>query len=102
MAKIIRGTTPPIIVRFNFDASIITTVFLTIAQSGATVIEKDIDDAEVDGVNMTFTLTQAETLLLTAGVAALYQVRFMKSDGAWADDIGSFEVGGILKEGVIT
>jgi len=34
MAEIIRGTTPPITVRFNFDASIITTLYLTIAQNG--------------------------------------------------------------------
>lgn len=102
MAKIIRGTTPPITVRFNFAASTITTIFLTISQSGASVIEKDIADGEVDGTDMIFTLTQTETLLLTAGVAALYQVRFLTSDGAWATDIGSFEVGDILKEGAIT
>jgi hypothetical protein len=102
MAEIIRGTTPPITVRFNFEASIITTLYLTITQSGAAVIEKDLTDGEVDGTDIVFTLTQTETLLLTAGVAALLQVRFLASDGAFASKILDLSVSDILKEGEIT
>ena len=102
MAEIIRGTTPPITVRFNFDASIITTLYLTISQNGAMVIEKDIADGAVDGNDIVFTLTQAETLLLEEGVAALLQVRFLTSDGAFASSMVDLSVGGILKEGAIT
>ena len=101
MAEIIRGTTPPVTVRFNFEADTITLLYLTIAQSGATVIEKELDDGVVDGTDIVFSFTQAETLLLNSNVAALLQVRFLTSDGAFASKTLDLSVSDVLKDGAI-
>ena len=66
MAKIIRGTTPTITYNFNtIRVANITSAYLTIKQSGRTVLEKTLSDAIIGDKSLSWTLTQAETLAFT-------------------------------------
>lgn len=103
MIEIGRGTTPPITVKFNVPASTLDALFLTITQQDETIIEKDLTDAEIDGNNAVFHLTQEETLLLEAGedAVALMQVRWVIDGRADKTNIIEVSISDILKEGVI-
>ena len=61
---IIRGTTPTIEFRFK-DVAVdeIVTAILSLQQLGKTIVERDISSAEVDE-NLSWKLTQEETLSL--------------------------------------
>lgn len=98
--EIIRGTTPPITIKFNFDASTITVLFLTIAQQDETIIEKELDAGVVGADNIVFTLSQAETLSL-APETALLQIRYRIGDGAFATKLVDLNVSDVLKDGEI-
>ena len=65
MAQIIRGTTPTIEFRFNdIEVGEITKAVLTLKQSGTIIIEKQIADATTGESSISWTLSQADTLLL--------------------------------------
>lgn len=101
MLEITRGTTCPISITFNVLASTVTLLYLTINQSDATVIEKQLTDGTVNGNDVLFTLSQTETLLLNAGVAALLQARYKIGDNAWATRIVDVSIADVLKDGAI-
>ena len=107
-----RGTTPTITLTLDIASTDIATAWITIAQEGRVVINKDLDDegvtiedvteAGVTSAVISISLTQADTLSLTSGQAAR-QVRALMDDGkAVASGIYNVTVGKILKDGVIT
>lgn len=68
--EIIRGTTPTIIFTFNeIDAADISVCYLLIKQNGNTIIEKTLSDATVSD-DLSFTLTQSDTLKLCKEISA--------------------------------
>lgn len=68
MASVIRATTPTVTYKFNvIDVADIVTAYLTIKQSGSTVIEKDLSDATVGEDSLAWEFTQEETLLMRQG-----------------------------------
>lgn len=67
--QIVRGTTPTIRITFErTDVNYIDNGYLVLKQERNNVIEKPLSDAYVGESDISFTLTQAETLSLTSGV----------------------------------
>lgn len=62
-----RGTTPTLTFRLPIDTGSITALSLAVAQAGQVKIEKALSDVLLDGNVVSCTLTEAETLSLTAG-----------------------------------
>lgn len=79
---IIRATTPTIIISFStVDVSQIEVANLYIKQRGTAVITRDISTATVGESTISWTLTQAETLLLSEKSRALIVCDWLLSDG---------------------
>lgn len=103
-----RGTTPNLYLELETDLDLATAsqIWLTI-ESSLSVLNKDKKDINVrsteeEGVQVLIvSLTQADTLRLTAGKARV-QVRILMPNGkAYSTEIGEIDVLKILKEGVI-
>ena len=62
MEKVIRGTTPTIIVETDIDVSLIADLRISFAQDDKQVVCKSKDDCTLDGFTISVTLTQEETL----------------------------------------
>lgn len=62
-----RGTTPTLTFRLPIDTGSITVLSVAVAQAGQVKIEKALSDVQLDGNVVSCTLTEAETLSLTAG-----------------------------------
>lgn len=105
-----RGTTPTHTFTLPDDltSATISTLYITYAQHGTTVLEKTLDDVTINDGVIICTLTQAETLAFEVldkhcgcdkvGV----QVRLKTSDGvAMASDIVYVTIMDILKDGEI-
>lgn len=72
MTQIIIGTTPTITYKFNtVSPSDFRTCILTIKCNGQKLIEKTLSDAEIGSDSVSWTLSQAETLLLGTRVAKM-------------------------------
>lgn len=72
MATIIRGTTPTIKYTFStIQVSDLALAYLTIVQDGQTIIEHDLSEAIIGEADIAWTLTQAETLMLTRQASAM-------------------------------
>ena len=107
-----RGTTPTINLTLDVVSTDIATAWITIAQEGRIVIDKDLDSEGVTIEDVTeegsthavihMTLTQVDTLALANGLAEL-QVRALMDDGkAVASGIYKLTASRILKDGEIT
>ncbi len=98
-----RGTTPTISLTVDKLSEIDwKSIYLTIKQYNRT-IEKTADEMQIDGNNITVTLTQDETLKLAAGFAVKLQLRVLtKGAVAYATQIITVPVEDILKDGEIT
>ena len=82
MIKIIRGTTPTITYTFKtITTSEITAAYLTVKQRDAVVIEKDIDTAVIGQKDISWTLTQAETLQFASYTDAGIMINWKLVDG---------------------
>lgn len=80
MAAIIRATTPTIKYTFSVvDPADIITAIMTIKKSGTVVIEKELTDATVGEDNLSWTLTQAETLTVTGNAEVM--LNWVTGDG---------------------
>ena len=107
MGNLTRGTTPTITYTFRIvDPADIVVAALTIKQGGETLIERDLDTANVvsteDRRALEWTLTQAETLALVTRPNAEMQMRYKLLDGsAHATAVTTFPPGAILKDGEI-
>ena len=81
MSTIIRGTTPTIKYTFRtVQPSDIAVAYLTIQQSGATVIEKELSDATTGTDYIAWMLSQTETLSLQPTNAS-FVCNWRKADG---------------------
>lgn len=103
-----RGTTPPIYIDLP-DGLVWTDIeamWITVAQSGAEIITKELDDIETETVGEVtehfITLSQEETLKLDEHLNVEIQVRARDNAGnAFKSDVVSVGVGKIIKGGVI-
>ena len=105
-----RGTTPThtFTLPDNLKTATISTLYITYAQHGTTVLEKTLDDVTNNNGVLTCTLTQADTLKFEVldqhcGCDKVdVQVRLKTSGGAaMASDIMSVPIMDILKDGEI-
>ena len=98
-----RGTTPTITLIVDADITSYS-VYVTF-QKGAKTITLENERLTMSYANgvttIALTLTQAETLQLTAGVCDV-QIRAIKDGTAIATDIKQIDVGKILLEGAIS
>lgn len=98
----IRGTTPQQIIRFPMDVSNFQEIYITYKQRARVVFEKTLQDCTVDEKQISFNLTQEETLSLDPALKVYIQVRAKTNAGeAMASKIFERCVADILKEGVI-
>ncbi len=97
-----RGTTPTLRFTLPFDTSTLDAVWVTIAQGGKVIINKEKSDCDLKGTDISVTLTQTETLSLAAGNKTEIQLRVLTTDGlALASEIFRENTDYILKDGVI-
>jgi len=104
MLTIQRGSTPTIkaTIPEDIDMASASVIWFSISQAGAVVIDKTTDDIEVDGQEVTVSLTQAETLALMENVRGKAQIRLLMNDGtALPSRIRDVIVYGLVKDGVI-
>lgn len=97
-----RGTTPTLQITVTGLSKIeIQNLYLTLEQQGV-VIEKTEADVSIEGEVISATLTQEETLSLTAKMDVAMQLRVLSTNNtAYASNIVTVPVEAILKEGVI-
>lgn len=96
----IRGTTPSLRFELPFEAADIDEGFITIAQKGRPNLDIPISRCTAEGNVLTLDLTQEETLRLRPALAEL-QLRVKTDERVLASEIITFDVGAILKEGMI-
>lgn len=97
-----RGTTPTLSFKLPFDTSDLSAAWVTLAQDGRVIIDKPISDCVLEGNVLAVTLTQEETLKLTAENRTEVQLRVKTTDGiAMASTIWRVETEKILKDEVI-
>lgn len=99
-----RGTTPTLGFHIPYEAELVEGGYITIVQFGGVRLEKSLADEGVtlEEGRITVTLTQEETLRLSASGSCRIQLRLMLHGGrAVASNVMSVGVGEILKEGVI-
>ena len=104
--QIIRGTTPTITinVRSDIDLSQVADIWVYIYQQNEIVIDKQLADVQIDAENkkITVSLSQEDTLSLSAGVGALLQIRLLLSGGiALATLAANVMIGEVYKGGII-
>lgn len=99
-----RGTTPTLTFNLPISTNTIAGGFITVAQDGRTIIERPMSTWNISDKQVSVTLTQAETLLLSSDAAAKteVQLRVKTLDGtALASRIFPIRPERILKEGEI-
>ena len=98
-----RGTTPTLTFRLPIDTGSITVLSVAVAQGRQVKIEKTLSDVHVDGNVISCTLTEDETLSLTAGasVEAKIQLRVGVGEQRMASQIFTVPVERILRDGAL-
>lgn len=98
-----RGTTPTLTFRLPIDTGSITVLSVAIAQGRQVKIEKTLSDVHLDGNVISCTLTEDETLSLTAGasVEAKIQLRVGVGEQRMASQIFTVPVERILRDGAL-
>jgi hypothetical protein len=100
--SMIRGTTPLLEFTVPFDTRQLAEAYVTLAQSGKVVVDKKLEDCEVDTHKLSVRLTQEETLRLDDGYVTEIQIRVRTIEGeALASNIIAERTDRILKDGVI-
>ena len=69
-----RGTTPTLTFDFEIDTSLFVSGFITIV-SGETTINIDINDCDLIGTTASYTLTQTDTLSLSANAKDMCKIQ---------------------------
>ena len=98
-----RGTTPTLTFRLPIDTGSITVLSIAVAQGRQVKIEKTLSDVYLDGNVISCTLTEDETLSLTAGasVEAKIQLRVGVGEQRMASQIFTVPVERILRDGAL-
>lgn len=98
-----RGTTPTIQINVNGsdDLTSYKSIYVTFKQMPSVLIEKTIEEIDVNPDSVTIQLTQEDTLQFQPG-AVMVQLRAVDESGmAIASNITTIQAERILKEGVI-
>lgn len=97
-----RGTTVTHVFDVGADLREAEVLYVTYAQRGRAIIEKEKEDIEVTEDTLKVSLSQEDTLAFNSGVTVLIQFRARFPDGtAVASEILKCEAEAILKNGVI-
>ena len=98
-----RGTTPTLTFQLPIDTGSITALSVAVAQAGQVKIEKTLPDVLLDGNVVSCTLTEAETLSLTAGtgIDAKIQLRVGVGEQRMASQVFVVPVERILRDGAL-
>lgn len=90
-------------IRLPIDTGSITVLSLAVAQAGQVKIEKALSDVQLDGNVVSCTLTEAETLSLTAGrgIDAKIQLRVGVGGQRMASQVFEVPVERILRDGAL-
>lgn len=97
-----RGTTPTHTFKTDIDLSDAAVIWLTYKVDGEIVIDKEKSDLLITEDEISFKLTQEETLALKKGTQVRIQIRARFEDGtAVASNIMEASVKEILKDGEI-
>jgi hypothetical protein len=102
---IYRGTTPPLTFEVPFDPATSKKIWITFSQDDKEIFTINKEDCAFDGNIINVTLTQEQTLLLSADYYVQMQIRVSFDgedfDEAQASEIVTAEIKEILKDGVI-
>jgi hypothetical protein len=74
------GTTPTHTFTLPFEKEILSEVRITYIQNKKKIITKEIDDLEIDGNDISLTLTQEETFLFEEGRNVSIQLKIKTTD----------------------
>lgn len=97
-----RGTTPTLKFALPFDTSTLAAAWVTLAQSGKVIVDRPLEDCVLSGNELSVTLTQEETIQLTAEHRVDIQLRVRTTDDtALASKVFTLTAERILKDGVI-
>lgn len=96
-----RGTTPTLTFGLPFEGTKITKACLAFAQGGEVVLEKALDDLQVEGTTLKVKLTERETLELRHEMVLEIQLRCVVDGNSLASNIVHTTVERILKDGVL-
>ena len=97
----VRGTTPTLGFSIPCAPEEISAGYVTLAQFGKVKVEKSMPELLLDGGKLYVSLTQKDTLLLTAGFKTEIQLPIRCSQMVFRSDIISVETDRILKDGEI-
>ena len=98
----IRGTTPTLEFELPFETALLAEAWVTFAQSGKNILDKNLADCVCNGSTLSVRLTQEETLALNCGCVTEIQLRVKTVEGdALASDPVKVYTDRILKDGVI-
>ena len=75
------GTTPIHVFTLPFEKEMLAEVRITYAQNKKNIITKEIDDLEIDGNDISLTLTQEETFLFEEGKNVSIQLKIKTTEG---------------------
>lgn len=96
------GTTPKHTFTFPFETSLIKEVKITYAQNKKTVLEKRLNDCEVEANSVSYSLTQEETFRFDSDAIVEVQARVLTIGGdALASDIRIITAGRCLDNEVL-
>lgn len=96
-----RGTTPTLTFYLPLDPTTLTTCYITFTQDNEVVLEKTLNDCQMGTDNLSFKLSQKETLAFQSDSTVCIQVRCKINQMALASQIMYTNVCDILKEGEI-
>lgn len=98
-----RGTTPTLNFLFDMDLEQlnIAAFYLSFKQGNEIVLEKELQDLEIDKNKVSIQLTQQDTLKMNANNVVYIQGRIKVDNEAYATNIIKTTLSDILKEGEI-
>lgn len=98
-----RGTTPKFTFQLPIEAASLTKLSVAFRQAGRALIEKGPEDCTLDGMTVTTTLTEEETLSLTSSpsIPLEIQLRAAVDEERMASQVFTVTVERILKDGVL-
>ena len=99
----IRGTTTRLLFTIPFDTSLIKNCYVTLTQGEKIILNIDKSSLKLEGKNISYQLSQQDTLELDENKKVRIQIRVLTVDGdALASKIYVREVGEILYDEVIS
>lgn len=98
-----RGTTPSFDISINdVDLTEVSEMWVSLGTENNPIVNKTLEDVEIDGSLVTVPLSQEDTLALKAAQKTYLQVRILLNSGeALASPMKKVDVFAIIKDGVI-